>query len=242
MLRLCHTITIHDLLVVSDESDVMSNDIFDTKERSKVVAKDILTASELVNHPNFTYTPSKQLRDIMSDEEIATIIMHLKRQGALDTDERRMYFGGRIQAYPGYDIRTNKFSLNRIANSPKQEAPAQPNINTALERIFNQPEQQAYSADKIIFDTKASVLIFGSKTCDIPDESLEHYVCKFAFKNRKVAAKEIDILDAAGIGQDSQRAAYDAHLRVNKKAKDQLHIKKLLNYKAAKIRIDKNYI
>lgn len=45
----------------------MTEDVFDTKERAKVVAKDILTANELVNHPNFTYTPSKQLRGIMSD-------------------------------------------------------------------------------------------------------------------------------------------------------------------------------
>jgi|GEM_PF-6695078 len=72
----------------------MTEDVFDTKERAKVVAKDILTANELVNHPNFTYTPSKQLRGIMSDEEIATTIMHLKRHGALEIDERQMYLGG----------------------------------------------------------------------------------------------------------------------------------------------------
>ncbi|MCA9318020.1 hypothetical protein KDA06_00045 [Candidatus Saccharibacteria bacterium] len=72
----------------------MTEDVFDTKERAKVVAKDILTANELVNHPNFTYTPSKQLRGIMSDEEIATTIMHLNRHGALEIDERRMYLGG----------------------------------------------------------------------------------------------------------------------------------------------------
>lgn len=95
---------------------MMTENVFDTKERAKVVAKDILTASELVNHPNFTYTPSKQLRGIMSDEEIAITIMHLKRQGALDIDERRMYLGGRIQVYPGYDVHTSKTTLYNIAN------------------------------------------------------------------------------------------------------------------------------
>ncbi|HUD07298.1 MAG TPA: hypothetical protein VMR34_05415 [Candidatus Saccharimonadales bacterium] len=91
------------------------------------------------------------------------------------------------------------------------------------------------------FDTKTSVLVFGDKTCDIPDETLEHYICKFAFKNRRVAAKEDDILEKTVKSQDSQRAVYDAMLRVNKKAREQLGIEKLLKYKAAKIRIDKKY-
>lgn len=220
----------------------MNNDIFDTAERTKTVAKDILTASELVNHPNFTYTPSKQLQSIMSEEEIATVIMHLKRQGALYIDERRMYFGGRIQAYPAYDVRTDKFNLQRIVDPPRHETSNKTDINAALEQIFNRPKAQSYNADKVIFDNKASILIFGSKTCDIPDESLEYYVCKFAFKNRRVAAKEDDILEKSVKSLDSKRAVYDAMQRVNKKAREQLGIQKLLKYKAAKIRIDKNYI
>jgi hypothetical protein len=90
-----------------------------------------------------------------------------------------------------------------------------------------------------LFDTKISTLTFGKKECLIPDESLEHYVCKLVFKNRKIGAKEIDILDAAGFGQDSIRPVYDAHLRVNTKAKEHLGIEKLLVYKAAKIRLNK---
>lgn len=104
------------MLLQDYESDVMTEDVFDTNDRAKIVAKDILTASELVNHPNFTYKPSKQLRSIMSDEEIATTIMHLKRVGALDINERRMYLGGRIQVYPGYDVRTQKNTLYNIAH------------------------------------------------------------------------------------------------------------------------------
>lgn len=220
----------------------MNNNILDTTERAKIVAKDVLTASELVNHTNFTYVPSKQLQGMMSDEEIAMIIMHLKRQGMLNIDERSMYFGGRIQAHPGYSVQIDKFSLQRIADPPKQELSDALNINTELDRIFNQSRQQARNTDRVIFDAKTSVLTYGNKTCNIPDESLEYYVCKFAFKNRRAAAKELDILDAAGTSQDSQRPVYDAHLRVNKKAREQLGIDKLLSYKAAKIRIIKNYI
>lgn len=94
---------------------------------------------------------------------------------------------------------------------------------------------------KVLFDVQASALRLGSKTCDIPDETLEHYICKFAFKNRRVAAKENDILEMTVKSQDSQRAVYDALLRVNKKARKQLGIDKLLQYKAAKIRIVGKY-
>lgn len=533
----------------------MTEDVFDTKERAKVVAKDILTASELVNHPNFTYTPSKQLRGIMSDEEIATTIMHLKRIGALDIDERRMYLGGRIQAYPGYDVRTSKSTLYNIANpidianlqlepEPAQKterisvSQARKNgimtgkekIQTVIEAINNEYQglvtgsniilhsgtleerglrlheqkqvldilandkkvikytakneyeskadihprdqvdiyevamdeahandmfdsmlaQQLYEVevlptfitladklladaaleqqkdvyllrlfynravaildavvssgvvieddkldfayvrltaliedmlskptmkswqkdapelyetllghaedigegwqysrtevlkyyaklqkywmlnsniefelddkltaafeeidelvashkkaareaaenwykrtdafakdfrkgkvvidkqpkpqpdypddapahfddveeqpsepkntetaqDKVRFDAKASKLTYNGKSCDIPDETLEYYMCKLVFKNRRVAAKEDDILEYTTKSQDSQRAVYDAHLRVNKRAKKQLGIEKLLSYKAAKVRLTAKY-
>lgn len=105
------------------------------------------------------------------------------------------------------------------------------------------PSQQETTnvGDKVLFDVQASALRLGSKTCDIPDETLEHYICKFAFKNRRVAAKEDDILEMTVKSQDSQRAVYDALLRVNKKARKQLGIDKLLQYKAAKIRIVSKY-
>jgi len=103
------------------------------------------------------------------------------------------------------------------------------------------PEKPQKTKRKITFDAKTSTLSYGKKECLIPDESLEHYVCKLVFKNRKVGAKEIDILDAAGIGQDSLRPVYDAHLRVNTKVKTKLDIPKLLTYRAAKVRLNKVY-
>jgi hypothetical protein len=101
------------------------------------------------------------------------------------------------------------------------------------------PLSSPQSKNKVLFDTKISTLTLGKKECLIPDESLEHYVCKLVFKNRKIGAKETDVLDAAGFGQNSIRPVYDAHLRVNTKAKEHLGIEKLLVYKAAKIRLNK---
>lgn len=95
--------------------------------------------------------------------------------------------------------------------------------------------------DKVRFDHRSSVLSMGSKECQIPDESLEYYVCKLVFKNRQLAANEDDILENSVKSQDSKRAVYDAMLRVNKKAKTYLGIEKLLFFKSAKVRINKKY-
>ncbi|HEX8182617.1 MAG TPA: hypothetical protein VF575_03365 [Candidatus Saccharimonadales bacterium] len=94
---------------------------------------------------------------------------------------------------------------------------------------------------KIKFNSNTSILTLDRRTCDIPDETLEHYICKLTFKNRNVAALEDDILEKSVKSQNSQRAVYDAMLRVNKKAKAELGIDKLLVYKAAKLRINKKY-
>ncbi len=105
----------------------------------------------------------------------------------------------------------------------------------------SEPKSNETPQDKVRFDAKASKLTYKGKSCGIPDETLEYYICKLVFKNRRLAAKEDDILEYTTKSQDSQRAVYDAMLRVNKKAREQLGIGKLLSYKAAKVRITAKY-
>lgn len=105
----------------------------------------------------------------------------------------------------------------------------------------NTPETAQKEPERVRFDVKASNLMLGSKSCHIPDETLEHYICKLTFKNRRVAAKEVDILEYTVKSQDSKRPVYDAMLRVNSKASKQLGLEKLLYYKASKIRIATKY-
>lgn len=105
----------------------------------------------------------------------------------------------------------------------------------------SEPKSTEIAKDKVRFDAKASKLTYNGKSCDIPDETLEYYMCKMVFKNRRSAAKEDDILEHTTKSQDSQRAVYDAHLRVNKRVRQQLGIEKLLSYKAAKVRITAKY-
>lgn len=126
---------------------------------------------------------------------------------------------------------------------PKIEKPDDTMIDPSEEPEADEPVNATVPQDqeKVRFDAKASKLTFSGKTCDIPDETLEHYICKLVFKNRRVAAKEDDILEYTTKSQESQRAVYDAMLRINKKASNQLGTPKLLSYKAAKVRITAKY-
>jgi hypothetical protein len=135
----------------------------------------------------------------------------------------------------------DKATTNAIAEESKRRQQAS---GATEQRLPNAPipsQEPEASIDKVKFDAKTSILTLGNKSCDIPDETLEYYICKFAFKNRKIAANEEDILEKSTKSQDSQRAVYDAMLRINRKAKATLGIEKLLFYKAAKIRISKEY-
>lgn len=124
---------------------------------------------------------------------------------------------------------------------PKDDIPDDDDLFEQEQEATSKPDKSVDEKLKVRFDAKASKLTYGNKECKIPDETLEFYVCKLAFKNRRVAAKELDILDAAGTSESSKRPVYDAHLRINKKVKKHLGLEKLLNYKAAKIRVSSKY-
>lgn len=109
---------------------------------------------------------------------------------------------------------------------------------SAIETITPAEKRPNLTNDKVEFDTKASQLTFGRLTCNIPDESLEFYTCKLAFKNRKAGAKEDDILEHSVKGQDSQRAVTDATRRINKRAKDAFGVEQLLIFRSGKVRIN----
>lgn len=141
----------------------------------------------------------------------------------------------------------NRQTKNKVIIDKQPKPQIERPDDTASDYKVEEPVEQTKPSEpkkltnKVLFDIKTSTLSFGRKDCLIPDESLEHYVCKLVFKNRRAAAKEVDILDAAGVGQDSQRPVYDAHLRVNAKVKKQLGLDKLLIYRAAKVRLNKAY-
>jgi hypothetical protein len=138
------------------------------------------------------------------------------------------------------DFRNGKLVINKEPK-PQPDYPDDAPAHFDNDTEPAKPESNEVSQDKVRFDAKASKLTYSGKSCGIPDETLEYYICKLVFKNRKVAAKEDDILEYTTKSQDSQRAVYDAMLRINKKARKQLGTEKLLSYKAAKVRITTKY-
>lgn len=138
------------------------------------------------------------------------------------------------------DFRKGKLVINKEPK-PQPDYPDDAPAHFDNDAEPTKPESNEATQDKVRFDAKASKLTYSGKSCGIPDETLEYYICKLVFKNRKVAAKEDDILEYTTKSQDSQRAVYDAMLRINKKAREQLGIEKLLSYKAAKVRITTKY-
>lgn len=94
---------------------------------------------------------------------------------------------------------------------------------------------------KVTFNPKTSTLHLGDKECPVPDETLQHYTCKLVFKNRSVPAKELDIIEASGIGNESQRPVYDAMLAINKLINTKFGLPRYLKYNAGKVRINRIY-
>lgn len=140
------------------------------------------------------------------------------------------------------DFRKHKLVIDKQPKpQPNYPDDAPAHFDADEEEQPSEPKKSETANDKVRFDAKASKLTYNGKSCNIPDETLEYYMCKLVFKNRRSAAKEDDILEYTTKSQDSQRAVYDAHLRVNKRVKQQLGIDKLLSYKAAKVRITAKY-
>lgn len=109
-------------------------------------------------------------------------------------------------------------------------------------KILNLPTTlRLNNMNKVFFDTKTSLLNYGDKECSVPDGTLQHYTCKLVFKNRNVPAEEQDIIDAAGIGNESQRPVYDAMLAVNKLIDKNFGLPRYLKFNAGKVRINRIY-
>lgn len=97
------------------------------------------------------------------------------------------------------------------------------NIITA--KIKNRTIQNV--ADRAIqFDSVKSIIYRNHRQLNIPDQSLEYYVCKLVFEEQDEPQLDLNVLEAAGkYDNDDPRAVEQAVRRVNKKAKDSLELK-----------------
>lgn len=78
------------------------------------------------------------------------------------------------------------------------------------------------------FDAMKSTLNRGTHELAIPDNSLEHSVCKLVFEDPEIPQLDINVLEATGRyaeDGDDPRAVEQAVRRINKKAKEALLLK-----------------
>jgi len=78
----------------------------------------------------------------------------------------------------------------------------------------------------IWFDIKKSVLRRDNRELEIPENSLEYFVCKLVFEESHEPQTDYNIIEAAEKDPiNDRRAVEQAVRRVNKKAKDALELK-----------------
>jgi len=91
----------------------------------------------------------------------------------------------------------------------------------------------------IRFDEKTGIVSMGVKTCPIPINTNQYFLCKTIFAVPfGTLVKEIDILDLMDWAKDSKDSVYDSMRAINNKIKQKLGVEKLLKWKVRRIFID----
>ena len=91
----------------------------------------------------------------------------------------------------------------------------------------------------IRFDEKTGIISMGVKTCPIPLNTNQYFLCKTDFAVPfGTLVKEIDILDLMDWAKDSKDSVYDSMRAINNKIKQKLGVEKLLKWKVRRIFID----
>lgn len=108
-----------------------------------------------------------------------------------------------------------------------------------LEKASAKPKEVALTDTKLKFNEQTGMISMGGKTCPIPINTNQYFLCKTVFALPfGTLIKEIDILDLMDWAKDSKDSVYDAMRAVNKKIKRKLGVEKLLKWKVGRIFID----
>jgi len=92
---------------------------------------------------------------------------------------------------------------------------------------------------KIKFNEQTGIISMGVKTCPIPINTNQYFLCKTIFAVPfGTLVKEIDFLDLMDWAKDSKDSVYDAMRAINGKIKQKLGIDKFLKWKVRRIFID----
>ena len=99
-------------------------------------------------------------------------------------------------------------------------------IVPAVKSSWQKREEKVEADGNIEFDLKKSTLNRGHRSLQVPENSLEYFVCKLVFKDAEKPQLDINVLEAAKKDVFSDRRAVEqAVRRINKKAKADLELK-----------------
>ncbi len=108
-----------------------------------------------------------------------------------------------------------------------------------IENKKNNPKETSPIDNKIRFNEQTGMISMGGKTCPIPINTNQYFLCKTIFAVPfGTLVKEIDFLDLMDWAKDSKDSVYDAMRAINKKIKRDIGIDKFLKWKVRRIFID----
>ena len=119
--------------------------------------------------------------------------------------------------------------------------PSRSMLNDYYFKLKDKPEPKLEKPvdTRIRFDEKTGIISMGVKTCPIPINTNQYFLCKTIFAVPfGTLVKEIDFLDLMDWAKDSKDSVYDAMRAVNGKIKRDLDIDKFMKWKVRRIFID----
>jgi hypothetical protein len=119
--------------------------------------------------------------------------------------------------------------------------PSRSMLNDYYFKLKDKPEPKLGKPvdTKIRFDEKTGIINMGGKTCPIPINTNQYFICKALFVVPfGTLVKEIDILDDMDLAKDYRDTVYDAMREINRKLKQNFGIKKFMKWKVRRIFID----
>lgn len=129
-------------------------------------------------------------------------------------------------------------NYSRIVSNSKKEADAH--------RSSIRSDAQKNNKLTINFNFDDGKISLGVKECQIPLGSIEYYICKHLFKKpfgeRIEEGSILEEWDRMKGKQENSRTVYDAHRRINTRAKNDLGIAKLIEHGSASVWIRKEAV
>lgn len=162
---------------------------------------------------------------------------------------RKVYFNF---PSPHFDISDQKAVLTelkkkKIISSLKLDGddfiitkPSRTGLFQYWKKLQTEPVQEQKLVDtKIVFNDKTSEIRMGTKTCPVPINTNQYFLCKALFAVPfGTPVTETDIVDMADWAKDTKRSVYDAMNAVNKRIREDLDIEKFIKWKTGRVRID----